>query len=134
MFADTLYMVAIANPHDHWHAAARAATAGVADLELCTTEEVLIEFLTALASGGAHLRARAVTVVRAVLEDPTTTVSPQSHRSFLAGMELYENRPDKSYSMVDCISMNAMREEDILDILTNDHHFTQEGFNIRIHR
>jgi predicted nucleic acid-binding protein len=30
--------------------------------------------------------------------------------------------------------MNVMREEGIRDILTNDHHFTQEGFNILIHK
>ncbi len=37
---------------------------------------------------------------------------------------------DKAYSLTDCISMNAMRERGLTDILTNDHHFTQEGFHI----
>lgn len=47
-------------------------------------------------------------------------------------LQLYESRPDRTYSLVDCISMNAMREEGITDALTNDHHFTQEGFTILI--
>jgi predicted nucleic acid-binding protein len=30
--------------------------------------------------------------------------------------------------------MNVMREEGMTDILTNDHHFTQEGFNVLIRK
>jgi predicted nucleic acid-binding protein len=43
-------------------------------------------------------------------------------------LSLYETRPDKGYSLTDCISMNTMRQERISDILTHDSHFTQEGF------
>jgi len=49
-------------------------------------------------------------------------------------LELYARRLDKEYSLTDCISMNVMRDEGITDILTNDHHFTQEGFTILIYR
>ncbi len=132
VFADTLYWVAIANPRDSWHQAAIDGRQGVAEAQIVTTEEVLTEFLTALASGGPYLRQKAVAVVRSILEDPSVTVKPQTHLNFLGGMALYESRPDKTYSMVDCISMNTMREEDIAQILTNDHHFTQEGFIVLI--
>ena len=47
---------------------------------------------------------------------------------FLAGLGLYEKRRDKEYSVVDCMSMELMREHGITHILTNDHHFQQEGF------
>ena len=40
----------------------------------------------------------------------------------------YEARPDKGYSLTDCISMQAMRREELTDVLTNDRHFEQEGF------
>jgi len=43
-------------------------------------------------------------------------------------MTLYEQRPDKGYSLVDCISMQTMRREGVIDVLTNDRHFQQEGF------
>jgi predicted nucleic acid-binding protein len=43
-------------------------------------------------------------------------------------LELYKNRPDKGYSLVDCVSFVAMRRHGITDALTNDHHFEQEGF------
>ena len=45
-----------------------------------------------------------------------------------SGLALYERRPDKQYSLVDCISMNVMRQERIQEILTHDRHFSQEGF------
>jgi predicted nucleic acid-binding protein len=54
-------------------------------------------------------------------------VHPQSRESFLAGLRLYEQRYDKGYSFVDCISMTTMRRHGISEILTTDHHFTQEG-------
>ena len=57
-------------------------------------------------------------------------VRPQSHQTFLDGLALYKRRPDKGYSLTDCISMEALREEGITEILTHDNHFTQEGFVI----
>jgi predicted nucleic acid-binding protein len=47
---------------------------------------------------------------------------------FLGGLELYRARPDKGYSLTDCISMHTMRGLGITDALTNDRHFEQEGF------
>ena len=41
-------------------------------------------------------------------------------------------RPDKGYSLVDCISMGTMKKLGIRQVLTNDHHFEQEGFAILI--
>ncbi|HEY7388572.1 MAG TPA: hypothetical protein VH640_08685 [Bryobacteraceae bacterium] len=95
---------------------------------LVTTEEVLTEFLTAVSAHGDYTRRLACRFVREILNDPTIQVAPQSHESFLAGLALYERRPDKQYSLVDCISMNVMRQRDILEILTRDRHFSQEGF------
>ena len=46
----------------------------------------------------------------------------------MAGLELYRARPDKHYSLTDCISMQTMRKEGITEALTNDPHFEQEGF------
>jgi uncharacterized protein len=53
---------------------------------------------------------------------------PRSRESFLAGIELYRSRPDKGYSLTDCISMITMRREGLTEALTNDRHFEQEGF------
>ena len=49
---------------------------------------------------------------------------------FSDALSLYERRPDKGYSLTDCRSMLLMRQRGLTDILTHDHHFTQEGFTI----
>jgi len=64
----------------------------------------------------------------ALLRNPRVKVIPQSRESFLAGIELYRARPDKGYSLTDCISMITMRREGLTEALTNDRHFEQEGF------
>jgi predicted nucleic acid-binding protein len=54
----------------------------------------------------------------------------QSTRLFEAAFSLYKERMDKSYSMVDCISMVVCKTQRITDVLTADHDFEQEGFTI----
>jgi predicted nucleic acid-binding protein len=69
-------------------------------------------------------------VVRGILGDPSTQVLPQTSAGFAAALALYESRPDKAYSLTDCRSMLALRTLAATEVLTNDHHFTQEGFTI----
>lgn len=126
VFADTLYWLAVFPPDDAWADAARSAD--VTEASLITTEEVLAEFLAAVSAHGDHTRRLACRLVREILNDPDVEVVSQSHESFLAGLALYERRPDKHYSLVDCISMNVMRQKDVQEVLTNDRHFSQEGF------
>jgi predicted nucleic acid-binding protein len=57
---------------------------------------------------------------------------PQSHAGFLEALSLFENRPDKHYSLTDCVSMNAMKTEGIPRVLSNDRHFSQKGFDVLI--
>jgi len=67
-------------------------------------------------------------MVRYIFNELTIEVIPQTRESFLSGLELYEKRPDKEYSFVDCISIDVMRRLDITEALTGDIHFTQENF------
>ena len=64
------------------------------------------------------------------MSNPGVVVRVQSHQTFLDGLALYRARPDKGYSLVDCTSMETMRQEGITEVLTHDAHFTQEGFTI----
>jgi predicted nucleic acid-binding protein len=97
-----------------------------------TTDEVLGEFLNALSGGGRTLRSKAVEMVQAIMANPNVTVIPQSRASFRKAVDLYGSRPDKHYSLVDCSSMDLMRAEGLQEVLTNDHHFSQEGFTVLI--
>ena len=130
VFADTLYWGAALHPHDQYRAQIIRAREELGEVRLVTTDEVLIELLDGLAQRGTHLREAAARAVRMILDDRRVTVHPQSRESFLAGLRLYEQRNDKGYSLVDCISMTTMRRQGILEILTNDHHFIQEGFRV----
>src|SRR5436190_1409560 len=128
VFVDTLYWVALMHPKDQWHQAARKASGGLDGCALVTTDEVLVEVLAALCGAGRILRQHAVMMVRDLPADPAVTIHPQSRESFFAGLTLYESRPDKGYSLTDCISMATMRAEGITEVLTSDDHFAQEGF------
>ena len=132
VFADTVFWLAIFLPGDAWADAAR--TADCSDALLVTTEEILSEFLAAVSARGDHTRRLACRLVREILKDSGIEVVAQSHDSFLAGLALYEGRPDKQYSLADCISMNVMRQRKINEVLTNDRHFAQEGFNRLLER
>ncbi len=130
VFVDTLYWIAIHNPKDQWHQAAEKASRALAGCHLITTEEVLTEVLNAFSEAGPMVRQEAVDLVRDLQNDPTVTIHPQSSQTFLSGIDLYEARPDKEYSLTDCISMRAMQAEGICELLTHDKHFTQEGFTL----
>jgi predicted nucleic acid-binding protein len=132
VFVDTLYWIAIVKPNDAHQTAAREARQAIGPCVLVTTDEVLGEFVTAFSNGGSGMRARAVRTVRNILDSPDVQVVVQSRHSFLRALDRFSNRPDKEYSLTDCSSMDAMDVEGIQDVLTNDHHFEQEGFNVLI--
>ena len=46
------------------------------------------------------------------------------------GMDLYARRPDKEWSLTDCISFVVMSQNGLEEALTGDHHFEQAGFRI----
>ncbi len=94
---------------------------------IVTTDEVLSEYLAFFAGARPSIRAEAGKNVAELMKSLTVLVFPQSRDCFLAGLELYRARPDKGYSLVDCISMQTMRREGLTEVLTNDRHFEQEG-------
>ncbi len=133
VFADAQYWIAIVRPNDQWKKSATIAKDALGDVILVTTDEVLTEFLAALSKIPA-LRKAAVQAVRSILKNPNVRVVPQKREGFLRGLVRFENRDDKQYSLTDCISMNVMESEGIDEVLTNDHHFEQEGFTVLIRR
>ncbi len=130
VFADTYYWIALLNVRDQGHAAAKAIAQTLQQATLITTQEVLSEVLTYFCEHGRFVRQTVTAFIRSILADPAIVVYPQSDETFLDGLAFYESRPDKEYSHVDCISMLAMRREGIAEALTDDDHFTQEGFTI----
>lgn len=97
-------------------------------VRIVTTEEVLTELLNFFGSRGCHLRRAAGELVEQMRSAPMIDVAAQTHAGFLAGCALYQVRPDKGYSLTDCISMNVMRRDGLSEVRTNDEHFMWEGF------
>lgn len=130
VFADAFYWIALANPGDQWHDAAKKFDESNPNTLLVTTEEVLTEFLNFYAEAGNHRRKIVSRMCEQVLLHPNITVVSQSHESFSQGLKLYRQREDKGYSLTDCISMVVCGEREIQAVLMNDHHFEQESFII----
>jgi predicted nucleic acid-binding protein len=128
VFADTFYWIAVTNTDDLIHQQALSLSRTMRPDRLVTTEEVLDEYLAYFSGARRSVREHAGNVIASLIDNRKITVVPQSHDSFMAGLKLYRARPDKGYSLTDCISMETMRREGLTDVLTNDRHFEQEGF------
>ena len=129
VFADTFYWIALLNPKDQAHARAVSVSKGLGAAEIVTTDEVLTEFLNYFGARGPLFRSAAARLVERMQLDTMIQIAPQTRDSFVAGCRLYQARPDKGYSLTDCISMEVMRREGVHEVLSNDEHFTQEGFS-----
>ena len=64
------------------------------------------------------------------MADSHIQVIEARRKIFMEGMKFYASRADKGYSLTDCISMNICRDFEIVEVLTHDHHFEQEGFTV----
>jgi predicted nucleic acid-binding protein len=129
VFADTCYWIALLNPRDQTHDIAIRVSKGLTDYSTVTTDEVLTELLNYFGARGPYFRNAAAMLAKRMQVDPSIQILPQTRDGFLAGLRLYVARPDKGYSLTDCISMEAMRRQGLSKALTNDEHFAQEGFS-----
>ncbi len=125
-FADTFYYLALLNPGDSAHQHAVAVTSQQSGTTLVTTHWVLTEVGDAM-SGPAD-RSRFARLIDALEADRGTIVVPATAELFREGVSLFKQRPDKSWSLTDCISFTVMNRHGITDALSGDHHFAQAGF------
>ena len=128
VFADTSYWIALTDKTDMLHSAAQSAFLEIGDAQILTTEAVVIEVVNFFSQSGDWMRQKANLFVRQMIVSPEIIVLPSSREMLMSGLSLHAQRPDKNYSLTDCISMQVMRELGIFEILTHDHHFAQEGF------
>ena len=129
IFIDSQYFIAISSKDDQWYELSMQAARALGNaVRFVTTYDVLSEFLAAVSRGNPDTRLRAVSQVRNVFADDTITLVPQTLDLYNKGLALYASRPDKRYSLTDCISMTVMREQNITEALTHDRDFESEGF------
>ncbi len=125
IFADTFYFLALWNPQDQGHAKALAFTGGYREA-LLTTDWIVTELADALAC--LPNRQRFLRLFRILHQLKDLAIIPASRAILEEGLGLYESRPDKEWSLTDCISFVVMKKEGIVEALTGDHHFEQAGF------
>ena len=125
IFADTAYFLALLNPRDEWHDAAvrlsRTVTA-----PLVTTTWALVELGDALAT--TRNRQWFPDFVADLSSTSHIRIIPADEDWFRRGVAFYRARPDKEWSLTDCLSFEVMRELSLRDALTSDQHFVQAGF------
>jgi uncharacterized protein len=124
-FADTFYSLAIFNTKDAAHQKAVEFSASH-EIALLTTAWVLTELADALADRRHRHAFRKV--LDDLRNDRNTIILPPSQRLFEEGIEQYNSRSDKEWSLTDCISFVAMEQHGVEEALTGDHHFEQAGF------
>lgn len=73
-------------------------------------------------------RAAFLRLVDNLKSNPLCLIVPASQLLFDQGLALYADRPDKEWSLTDCISFVVMREQGLSEALTGDRHFEQAGF------
>lgn len=92
-----------------------------------THNYVLTEFV-ALGEARRLSRAGFLEYVADIHADPeieVVWVDPQLHHE---GLLLLQSQLDKAYSLCDAVSFVLMRQRQIREALTTDHHFEQAGF------
>ena len=130
VFVDSWFFIAHLHRFDPDHSAALRLGRTLRETAFFTHDGVLTEVLSFFSGRGAFWREAAAEVVREALAARRYKVTPVSRELFENALTLYERRADKEYSLVDCTSMHLMRVRGITHVLTNDHHFRQEGFTV----
>lgn len=78
----------------------------------------------------APLRGLAVDLLDRIEQSSRIEVVHVTPQLYAKGWELYSNRLDKDWGMIDCISFVIMQERNLTEALTSDHHFEQAGFKV----
>ena len=125
LFADSWFYIALLDESDEHHRRA-AEFAARSTARLVTTRWVLLEVANALCATAS--RVEAATFLQRIENVRGVKVIGQSDSLYERGLDLYAKRPDKAWSLTDCISFVVMREENLREALTGDRHFAQAGF------
>lgn len=130
IFVDSHYLVAMINQRDQWHKTAVEISFKITEASFIVTDSIFVETLNYFAEFKPQIKENAVDAIKNFSARSNVTVIEQTTELMASGIELYRSRLDQGFSLTDCISMVISREYNVTSILTNDHHFQQEGFQI----
>ena len=129
VFLDTNGWLALLNDDDSLHADAfRVWSRFVRERRpIMLTDWIVAEAGNGLAR--TPQRRRFPAAVRELLSSPRVRLIFVDSALLDRALQLYADRPDKTWGLVDCASLVAMRDEKLTDAFTTDRHFEQAGFN-----
>jgi predicted nucleic acid-binding protein len=129
VFLNSSGLIALIHHGDALHERAKSCYASLGRRPRITTVAVLIECLNFLSRAPLRPLANVLweqiqnAVMIGVLE-----VVPLTEDLFAEGLALFLSRPDKEWSLTDCISFVVMEKRGIRQAFTADKHFAQAGF------
>jgi uncharacterized protein len=127
LLLDTVFVQALLNRRDQYYRQALALLPRVRTAkEVWITEAVLIEVANALS---AVNRLGAVEFIRSCYRTSNMQVVPVDASLLDKALLLYETRPDKTWSLTDCLSFVVMEQEELMYAVTADEHFLQAGYH-----
>ena len=129
VFLDTGYLIALeagADQHHpralaHWRSFSRSLP------PLLTTSFVFAEVVTFFNGRGHH--AKAVEIGTRLLESSSIRLVQVDQDLLRSAWDYFGARPDKRFSLTDCVSFVLMERMGVQDALSFDSHFVQAGFH-----
>lgn len=130
VFLDTSYAVALSATTDENHARAveLADELETSGTHFITTRAILLEIGNALSK--VRHRSAAIRLLTALENDPKVEIVGASDELYRRAFEIFSDRVDKEWGLIDCMSFVVMNDEGINDALTADNHFRQAGFHV----
>jgi predicted nucleic acid-binding protein len=128
---DTGFFLALCQARDALHRRARAWAQAVAE-PLVVTEYVLWETVNGLSQPVDRPKAHAL--VGFVRGAAGYEIVPAASELFEKGLQLHAQRPDKEWSLTDCITFIVLSERGVTRALAYDHHFEQAGIEALLRR
>jgi predicted nucleic acid-binding protein len=124
--ADTFYWLAMLNRDDVHRDAVLRWNAPPGRLVL--TDAVRLEVMDAFSN--RRLRHLGRQFWDDTMMSPVVVIVPADEDRMTRAADLFHRRPDKDWSLTDCLSFVVMTHRGIRTALSGDHHFEQAGFEI----
>lgn len=125
VFADTAFWIGLVVKQDQYHERAQKWSLMITG-RITTTAAVLLE--TANALSRPAWRVHGVALIDHLRKREDVEIIEFSSDLWQRGWELYRQRPDKDWSLTDCISFVVMQDAGLVSALTTDDDYRQAGF------
>ncbi len=131
ILVDTGFFLAFMQPRDELHTRAVLWSQVISE-PLLVSDYVLWETVNSLSVPPD--RPKAHLLLAYLRTSPVYEFVPTTAKLTAAGVKLHADRPDKAWSLTDCISFVLMQERGIRQALAHNHHFEQAGFEALLRR